>query len=146
MKSTGKKIKHKLQVSHDTEILFLGLVTPDPDYKTSLLLNSALGTRFQSRQPLIITSSDNTECNFSRFSSVSEFNDSSFELVRNRNGKCIIDKKLSGLDYLLLIRGSEIPGNREDIISRIRATRDITAVFVLDENISLADNILQQIT
>jgi len=146
MKSSGRKIKHKLLVTNDPVILFLGLVTPEPDYKTSLLLNNALGTQFKSTSPIVITVADDRTCSFSRFSSGARFNDTSFELVTNRNKDCIVDRKFTGLDYLMIIKGSEIADTRDEIVTRIRAITEITAVFVLDDNITIADGILQQIS
>jgi len=145
MKLSGKKIRHKLLESDNPAILFLGLVTPEPDYKTSLLLNSALGTRFHSKPSLVRAAAENPECSFSRFSSGSEYNDTSYELVRNRNKKCVIDKKFSSLDYLLIIKGDEIADTRDYLVTRIRGIREISAVFVLDDNIAIAYSILQQI-
>jgi len=145
MKSPGKKIKHKLQVSDDPVLIFLGLVTPEPDYKTSLLLNNALGTRFRSRQPLNRPVGEGELCSFSRFSSGLQFNDTTFELIQNRSNNCIIDKKFSGLDYLLIIKGSDLENARDEVVSRIRDIVEITAVFLLDDNIPVANSILQQI-
>lgn len=145
MKSSGKKTRHKLKVTADAGMLFLGLSSPEADYKISIILNSVLNTRFKSNNPLVINTGNESDCSFSRFSSTSEYNDSSFELISNRSGICVIDKKLAGLDYLLIIKGSEIPDNRDELISLIRGINELTAVFVLDDNILLADTILQQI-
>jgi hypothetical protein len=145
MKSPGKKIKHKLKVSDEPGILFLGLVTPEPDYKTSLLLNSVLGTRFQSKSPFVKPAGEEDSCTFSRFSSGARFNDTAYELVANRNKNCIIDKKFTGIDYLLIIKGSEVNDQRNELISRIRSVGEITAVFPLDDDIAFADNIIQQL-
>ncbi|MEZ4999339.1 MAG: hypothetical protein R2744_01350 [Bacteroidales bacterium] len=145
MKSSGKKTRHKLQLSEDTGILFLGLATPEPDYKVSLALNSILKTRFKGNRSITVNHGTDLECSFSRFSSRTEYNDSSFELVSVRNGACILDKKLAGLDYLLIVRGDDMPSFKETIIPGIREAGEFTAVFVLDDFISAADSILIQI-
>lgn len=145
MKSSGKKTRHKLQLSEDTGVLFLGLASPEPDYKVSLTLNSLLRTRFRGNSSITVNQGTDMECSFSRFSSGTEYNDSTFELVSIRNGTCILDKKLAGLDYLLIVRGDNLPSFKETFIPIIRETGEFTAVFVLDDFILAADSILIQI-
>lgn len=145
MKLSGKITRHKLKVSSDTGILFLGLVTPEPDYKISLLLNSLINSNFKSNDPYVTGEGDNTACRFSRFSSESEINDLKLDLICNRSGSCVIDKKLLGIDYIFIIRGLEGPETQDEIIKILRENRTITAVFNLEKNISIAENILLQI-
>jgi hypothetical protein len=145
MKLSGKKTRHKLQVSDETNLIFLGLVTPEPDYKISLILNNTIQTRFKSSESINIVRDDNIDCSFSRFTSKSEINDLNFELISNRSGACIIDKKLNGLDYLLIVRGHNSSLTKDDLINLIRENGAITGVFDLDKKKSIADNILLQI-
>lgn len=145
MKSSGKKTRHKLQLTEDTGILLLGLSTPEPDYRVSLVLNSILKISFRGNKNITINKGTDLECSFSRFSSATEYNDSTFELVSIRNGACLLDKKLAGLDYLLIVRGDDLLSFKEAIVPRIREAGEITAVFVLDDFISAADSILIQI-
>jgi hypothetical protein len=144
MKQTGKKKRHLLRLDSDPEIVMIGLVTPDADYKTSLLLNSSLNLNFISTLPVIRENESGDQLQFSTFKSTSELNDNTFVLVSNKNGNSHLTKKLAGIDYLLVLKGDDILNIRDQVISSLRKCREISGLFILDD-LSVAETILLQI-
>ncbi len=138
MKSQRKKIRHKLLVTDTAGDWLLGLVTTDPDYKTSLLLNSTLNIRLKASQPVTIESGDNGKCSFSRFTSLSETSEISYFLVANKAENCLLNRQYPAIDYFLLIRGNNA---EEQIIEAIRKTVEITAVFRLELGLDFEETI-----
>lgn len=144
MKQTGKKKRHLLRLDSDPEIVMIGLVTTDADYKTSLLLNSSLDLNFKSTLPVVRENETGEKLQFSSFKSTSELNDNTFVLVSNKNGNSHLSKKLAGIDYLLVLRGDDILNISDQMISRLRKCREISGLFMLDD-LSVAETILLQI-
>ena len=121
----------------------VGLVTPEADYKTSLLLNASLNINLKSALPVLSKNETGEELSFSSFKSTSELNDNLFVLVSNKKGNSHLSKKHAGIDFLLVIRGNDILSTSTQLISRIRTCREITGLFILDE-LSVAETILLQ--
>jgi hypothetical protein len=144
MKQSGKKKRHLLRLDSDPEIVMIGLVTPDADYKTSLLLNSILNLNFRSTLPVVRENESGEQLHFSTFKSTSELNDNTFVLVSNKKENSHLSKKLAGIDYLLVLKGDDILNIRDLIISNLRKCREISGLFILDD-LSVAETILLQI-
>jgi hypothetical protein len=144
MKQAGKKKRHLLRLDNDPDIVMIGLVTPDADYKTSLLLNSSLNLNFRSTHPIERETDSGEKLQFSTFKSTSELNDNTFVLVSNKNSNSHLSKKLAGIDYLLILKGDDILNIRDQMISGLRKCREISGLFILDD-LSVAETILLQI-
>lgn len=144
MNSPGKKIRHKLSVDRDESDSYIGIVSAEADYRISLIMNRELGLKLRNSRPLI-KSTDKGEIQFSRFTSVSDYSDNSYDLINNNSGRHKLFNKLPALDYVLRIKG--IPDNeiRDRLIQRIRNIGEITAVFVLDKNRQMESSVLQLI-
>lgn len=121
----------------------IGIVTPEADYKTSLLLNANLKINFKSVPPVICDNETGEERSFSSFKSTSELNDNLFVLVSNKRGNSLLSKKHAGIDYLLVIRGNDILSTSTQLIARLRRCREFTGLFILDD-LSVAETILLQ--
>ncbi|MBN1388265.1 MAG: IPExxxVDY family protein [Bacteroidales bacterium] len=142
MKPPAKKTLHKLAVDISNSDQFLGLVSPEADYKVSLLINEALGINLRSNSPVSKTI-DKKEIRFSRFTSDSKFSEVAYELIRNRSGNNTLLNKIPSLDYILRIK--EIPDNEtlNNIIHKIRSIREITGVFILDKKKQVESSVLK---
>ena len=144
MKKQGKIKRHLLHLDSEPDVIMIGIVTPEADYKISLIINANLNLNFKSTLPLISETETGEKVNFSSFKSTSEFNDNTFVLVSNKKGNYYLSKKLTGIDYLLVIRGSDIISTGSELISSLRQCREITGLFML-EDLSVTDTILLQI-
>lgn len=144
MKKPGKIKRHSLHLDSEPEVIMIGIVSPEADYKISLLLNTSLNLNFKSIHPLISESDTGEKLHFSSFKSTSEFNDNTFVLITNKKGNSHLSKKLVGIDYLLVIRGNDIINNSSQLISSLRECKEITGLFILDD-LSVAETILLQI-
>ena len=131
MKGLQKVTKVQLKVDHDDEIIILGLVSAEPDYKLSLTLNRKLGISLRNTNPLSVKGRKQAEENFSRFS---EGPDSLYSLVSNRNGSSCLVARLRNIDYFLAIRDPEKETNVTSISDKIREISSVTAVFNIDIN------------
>ena len=142
MKSPAKKTRHKLRVDVHISDQFIGLVSPEADYKVSLLINNALGLNLKSNNPVIKTV-DQKEILFSRFTSDSKISESSYELIRNRTGKQTLLKKIPSLDFILWVKDVSDSETIDHIIRKIRSIREITGVFILDKKKQIESSVLK---
>lgn len=139
---TNKKIKkHQLDNLLEDEFHFFGLVSSEPDYKLSLILNRKLRINLKSILPVIIKDTKNSEMSFSRFSSPGEIS-MTFSLISNKSDKNNLIKKLKNLDYILQVYDPENESTVDSLNSVLRETEGVTAVFIIDP-VSLKDNNIQ---
>ncbi|MEA1886025.1 MAG: IPExxxVDY family protein [Bacteroidota bacterium] len=145
MKSPSKKTRHKLSVDDNNSDQYIGLVSPEADYKVSLLINQQLGINLRSTRPVIKTA-NKKEISFSKFSCDSEYTETSYELISNRSGKETLLTKIPSLDYILRIKGIPASVTIDGIINKIRNIREITGVFVLDRKKQIENSVLKILT
>ncbi|HCC70823.1 MAG TPA: IPExxxVDY family protein [Bacteroidales bacterium] len=141
MKSSAKKIRHKLIADNSISEHFLGIVSAEPDYKVSLLINKHLGIKLSSNEPIVKTINEK-EISFPRFSSESEFTDAVYDLISNNSGKEKLLARIPAIDYLMRIKGIQNDETKDKIIRKIRSIREITGVFTLDKNKQIENSIL----
>jgi hypothetical protein len=132
MKGAQKVTRLKLEDSSHNDILLIGLVSSEPDYKLSLSLNKQFRISLKSISPVNISESDKTEHHFSRFSDTSNSPDIIFSLISNRSGKNFLLKKLKNVDYLLHIHDSENEIDLNQLTASLRETESVNAVFIID--------------
>jgi len=132
MKNSQKITRIHLSLNDQDIPVFLGLVSPDPDYKLSFRLNNKLNISLKNIDPVTIQDEEGKFFQFSKFSDSRLAPDLIFQLISNRMGKNYLLKKLTNIDYLLLIHDSEKNIRPENIISQIREIESITGVFNID--------------
>ncbi|MDZ7740046.1 MAG: IPExxxVDY family protein [Bacteroidales bacterium] len=142
MKSLEKKIRHKLRVDTDDSDRYFGIVSTEADYRISLIMNRELGLKLKNSDP-VTKSTDKKEIQFSKFTSVSDYSDISWDLISNNSGREKLFSKLPALDYILIIKGVEDDETGHKLTHSVRNIKEITAVFVLDKNRQLENSILQ---
>ncbi|MFO7851177.1 MAG: IPExxxVDY family protein [Bacteroidota bacterium] len=145
MKPPAKKTRHKLSVDDSNSDHYIGLVSPEADYKVSLLINQELGINLKSTRPVIKTI-NKKEISFSKFSCDSKYTEASYELISNRFGKETLLSKIPSLDYILRIKGTLDTDTIDNIIRKIRNIREITGVFLLDKRKQIEDSVLKILT
>ncbi len=132
---TRSKIKRvHLKINEDPESSFLGVVSAEPDYKLSLSLNKHLNLALKSVSPVEIKTESSKKLTFSRFSDTSASPHLIYDLISNRSGKDFLIKKLSNIDYILQIYDPQNEIDIEHLVSILRNTEYISAVFSLDSD------------
>ena len=142
MRAAGRKSTHRLIIDDVSDHQFFGIVTPEPDYKTSLKINRALGISLSSITPVL--SPGVKEPEFSRFMARSKFNDITYYLVSNRSGKSSLSSSYPTVDFILMINGTNGDEQKDEIRAKLRQIDEVTAVFILDNNRLSDEQILLQ--
>ena len=127
--STEKKItRHSIGTGETQPFFFLGLVSAEPDYRLSVMINRHLGTDLRKcNEDSIITSPAGT-LQFSRFTPA---NLACF-LVSNRSGGSVLLRKLKNIDYLVVPADGHDRKEAEELAASLRIIPEITAVFIFD--------------
>ncbi len=84
------------------------------------------------------------EIAFSRFSDMSPARGPALELISNRSEKNFLIRKLRNIDYIFQIHNTADTSEADRIISMLRGTDSVTAVFNIDQK-SLKDKNLHYI-
>ena len=145
MKSIQKVTRIQLKTKQNEEFLLFGIVSSDPDYKLSLLLNRKFRISLKNNSPVVITDEKGHEQIFSRFSDLKKSPDMIYNLLSNRSGKYFLLKRLKNIDYILLVQDSYNKAESEYFSSGLRDIETITAVFSIDTGL-LNDKQLQYLT
>ena len=144
MKHQTKKTKHTLADAGSAKALFLGLVTSEADYKISLLLNRVCEIELSSDKPVVSAITPEDKVSFSHFTSVSEFNNVGYQLISNKAKGKTLSKKYPGIDYILIINGTISKTSKEKIVSELRKNSLVTALFFLETESHINNNIVLQ--
>lgn len=144
MKSNKKITKVRLQDVHDDESMIFGLVSADPDYKLSLLINKKFNISLRNTAPISINTKEEAGIIFSRFSSHAGA-EMTCTLVSNRSGRNHFIEKLRNVDFLFHLSDPENEMSAEEVNLKLREIGSVTAVFTVDNN-SLKDKNLKYLT
>lgn len=112
----------------------VGLVSSEPDYKLSLILNKKFRISLKNISPITISDADGNELIFSRFSDANGTPDVIFNLISNRSGKNFLLKKLKNIDYIFQVPGPDRENNIDLLTSTLKEIDSITAVFHINTN------------
>jgi hypothetical protein len=129
MKSIQKVTRVQLKVSQSDDILLVGLVSADPDYKLSLSLNKKFGISLKSIIPIKLIDETGSELLFSRFSDSGGSHEITYSLISNRSGKSFLLKKLKNVDFILQLHDPENESNIIRLTSSLREIESVNAVF-----------------
>ena len=127
--SPSKKItRHTIGNEETPAFKFLGIVSAEPDYRLSVLLNKHLGCDFRKDAEDITSGSGKGENSFSCFLSARP----AYKMVSNKNGEAVLMHRLGKIDFLLTAGGPSDRKKSEDLAAMIRKITGVTAVFVFD--------------
>ncbi len=127
--SPEKKItKHLIRSEETPAFLFLGIVSSEPDYRLSVMLNRHLGIDLRKRPEEITDGTGFGSHSYSIFTTTP----STLSLISNRSMGSTFIKKLKNIDFLLQIHGAPDRKQAEILVSSVRAIPEVTAVFVFD--------------
>jgi hypothetical protein len=124
-----KKItRHTIGGAEPQPFLFLGVVSAEPDYRLSVMINRHLGTDLRKCPEEITVKTASGSLLFSQFSTENR----AFTLVSNRSGASVLLRKLKNIDYILVPCGQHEKREVEELAASLRQIPEITAVFILD--------------
>lgn len=144
MKNAKKITRHRLDDNVVDEFIYIGLVSSEPDYKLSLLINSRFRIALRHADPVLVVNGDQ-HSSYSRFSSIPSDHDLVYSLVSNKSEKNYLLKKLKNVDYIFCVNNPENESDAEKLAAELRNTESVTAVFVIDPE-NLKDKNLQYLT
>lgn len=108
---------------------FLGIVTTEPDYKLSHLLNRELGISLSHSNEETVNDLNDETCSFSKFVT----RDRKYALISNKSGQSLLIRKMNKIDFLF-IESPDSNSNINATAELIRKINGITAVFILNSN------------
>jgi hypothetical protein len=144
MRSSPKITRVQLKINQNNESVLVGIVSAEPDYKLSLSINKKLKINLKNSDPIIVPDESGTEIAFSRFSDMSPARGPALELISNRSEKNFLIRKLRNIDFIFQIHNTADTSAADRIISMLRGTDSVTAVFNIDQK-SLKDKNLHYI-
>lgn len=127
--SAGRRITIHTIAGEETPVFFfLGVVSAEPDYRLSVMINRHLGTDLRKCPDDITMQTGSGRHTFTRFTSGSP----DFTLVSNRSEGKILIRKLKNIDFFFLKCGQKERQQAEELAATLREIPEITAVFVFD--------------
>ncbi|MDX9772297.1 MAG: IPExxxVDY family protein [Bacteroidales bacterium] len=124
-----RKIARHTIINEETPaFFFLGVVSSEPDYRLSVMMNRHLGTDLRKCPEDIITSTTTGNHLFTRFVSGAH----GLSLVSNRSEGSMLIHKLQNIDFLLVISGQHDRKKAEEMVNSVREISEVTAVFLFD--------------
>ncbi len=128
MSSEKKITRHTIESGKQQPFFFLGVVSAEPDYRLSVMLNMHLGSDLRKCNDDIVIHAPSGKQSFSRFSCGNQL----FTLVSNRSGGSALIGKLKSIDYILVPGGDHDRKEAELLAASLRRIPEVTAVFLFD--------------
>jgi hypothetical protein len=127
--SPAKRItRHTIKTDEAPPFLFLGIVSSEPDYRLSVMLNRHLGIDLRKDPEEINAESGGETQSYSVFTTTP----AAFSLISNRSAGATLLKKLKNIDFLLMIHGVPDRKQAEILTAAVRNIPEVTAVFLFD--------------
>jgi len=139
MNGKAKITRHAIIDSGMPDFVFLGIVSTEPDYRLSVMLNRHLAIDLRHSQTDICEVRGKDETTWSRFTTTPL----TLSLVSNKSRGKILIRKLKNIDYLLVIHSADDGKNAGALAAAVRKCPEVTAVFLFesleigDRNLSL---------
>ena len=129
--SRDKKItRHTIESGNPQPFFFLGVVSSEPDYRLSVMINMHLGCDLRKCSEEITLDTPSGSHTFSRFCP----DNLSFTLVSNRCGANILIRRLKNIDFLVMPGTGQNNDRKEAerMAALLREIPEVTAVFIFD--------------
>jgi hypothetical protein len=128
-----KKVK-KIEVDphHGAEIGLLGLVSSEPLYKITVLINSTIGCTLRKSDSVITRTSEGIEESFTRFTDISDLPHSWISIIANRTENATLIRKLPNIDFVIACFDESAKTTFEEMAAKLRSMKLINAVFMID--------------
>jgi hypothetical protein len=129
---TGKKkiTRHTIENADPLPFNFIGVVSAEPDYRLSVMINRHLGINLRKCQEEIVITTTGGSHSFSRFTP----EDNSFTLISNRSAGSFLLRRLKNIDFFIVPARREVRKEAEIIAASLRHIPEITAVFLFNSS------------
>jgi hypothetical protein len=134
MNGKAKITRHAIIDSGTPDFIFLGIVSAEPDYRLSVMLNRHLAIDLRHSQTDICEVRGKDETTWSRFTTTPL----TLSLVSNKSRGKILIRKLKNIDYLLVIHNADDGKNAGALAASVRKCPEVTAVFLF-ESLEIGD-------
>jgi hypothetical protein len=134
MKSSQKITRIQLKISKDNEFVLFGLVSSEPDYILSQIINKKFRISLKNTSPVSITDETGCELSFSRFSHINGSTGTSYSLFSNRYGNNFLLRKLRNVDYIFQLHDPENENSVDSLNTGLKEIEAVNAVFPIDLN------------
>ena len=130
MSSEKKITRHTIESAEPQPFHFLGVVSSEPDYRLSVMINLHLGSDLRKCSDEITLATPAGTRAFSRFTP----DNLAFALISNRSGSNVLIRKLKNIDFLIIPGTGKKKDRKEAEImaASLREIPEITAVFIFD--------------
>ena len=131
--SREKKItRHTIGSGEKYPFHFLGVVSSEPDYRLSVMINRHLGIDLRKQGEEITVATPAGTQSFSSFTP----DNLRFALVSNRNGSNVLLRKLKNIDFFVIPAsgGKDDRKDAEILAASLREIPEITAVFIFNSS------------
>jgi hypothetical protein len=145
MKSVQKITRIQLDLPGDSEYILFGLVSSEPDYKLSQIINRKFRISLKNTAPIKSFDETGIELSFSRFTHTNDSTGVSINLISNRAGNNFLLRKLKNVDFIFQLHDPENEKDIDEITSSLRETESVNAVFSIDLN-TFKDKNIQYLT
>ena len=132
MRSSQKVTKIRLPDDESDELFIFGLVSSEPDYKLSLLINRKLGISLRNSGAVELKDEKGNLISFSRFSDTSGAPDQVFSLTSNKSGADLFLRKLKNVDFIFHYSDTYRIHDPAKISEMLKELDGVTGVFRLD--------------
>jgi hypothetical protein len=132
----ARKLINKVQLSNEPAgySSIFGIVSAEPAYKLSVLINQTLGSSLQITESLSVSYGERTT-GFPRFSDKSDLPHSSLSLIQNRSEEQSLMRKFPNIDYIVIRSGeADLTSEEQRYATRLRSIKHVTAVFIIDRD------------
>ncbi len=123
-----KKItRHTIAASEPPPFHFIGVVSAEPDYRLSVMINRRLGSDLTRSDDEIKPGTAGGSSSFARFTT----GEGAFTLISNRSAGKTLIRKLRNIDFFVVINEKSSRLEIEELARSLRGIPEITALFVL---------------
>lgn len=117
----------KLNIKPEFDFLVFGIVTSEPNYRLSWLINQSLNIALKETPPVkLYHQKRQVVQQFGRFSYLTNL-DELYQLIQNKSEQGFLLEEYKQVDFLLKIEGLSEDG--KTILSKIKAIKNISLVF-----------------
>lgn len=132
MRSSQKVTRIRLPDDESDELFIFGLVSSEPDYKLSLMINRKLGISLRNSGAVEIKGEKGKLISFSRFSDTSGAPELVFSLISNKSGSDLFLRKLKNVDFIFHYSDTYSIHDPARISDKLKELDGVTGVFRLD--------------
>lgn len=128
-----KKKTHKLSLKSETDLVLIGISSPENDYRISWAINQDLGTNFTKTENLkVFNQKFNEDQEFSLYIYENEENLIKYHLIANKCENGYYIPELKNIDFFMQISGDISDDYKNDLVKKLKVIDVVKGVFIID--------------